>query len=42
LELLDELGLADDLLRLPHFAAARFRMHTPAGTIVAADYGRLP
>lgn len=41
LELLDQLGLADALLQLPHFAAARFRMHTPAGTIVTANYGGL-
>ncbi len=41
LELLDGLGLADELLRLEHFPARRFRMHTPAGTIVTSDYGRL-
>lgn len=41
LELLDQLGLADALLELPHYAAARFRMHTPAGTIVTANYGGL-
>ncbi|WP_152365366.1 FAD-dependent oxidoreductase [Microlunatus speluncae] len=41
LELLDGLGLADELLRLDHFPARRFRMHTPAGTIVTSDYGRL-
>ncbi len=41
LELLDRLGLADDLLRRPHFKAERFRMHTPAGTIVTADYSQL-
>ncbi|MBA8795373.1 2-polyprenyl-6-methoxyphenol hydroxylase-like FAD-dependent oxidoreductase [Friedmanniella endophytica] len=41
LELLDRLGLADDLLKLEHFAATRFRMHTPAGTLVTADYGRI-
>lgn len=41
LELLDTLGLADDLLALPHFPAQRFRMHTPTGTITTADYGRL-
>lgn len=41
LELLDQLGLADALLELPHFAATRFRMHTPAGTIVTSDYAQL-
>lgn len=42
LELLDTLGLADDLLRLPHHPARRFRFHTPRGTITAADYRGLP
>lgn len=42
LELLDQLGLADDLLRLDHFPTRRFRMHTPVGTITTSDYGRLP
>ena len=41
LELLDELGLADELLRLPHFPARYFRFHTPAGTLTPADYGAL-
>ncbi|MCK2241428.1 MULTISPECIES: FAD-dependent oxidoreductase [unclassified Crossiella] len=38
LELLDTLGLAEDLLRLPHHPARSFRFHTPHGTITAADY----
>ncbi|MCO1578472.1 FAD-dependent oxidoreductase [Crossiella sp. SN42] len=38
LELLDTLGLAEDLLRLPHHPARSFRFHTPRGTITAADY----
>lgn len=41
LETLDELGLADDLLRLPHFPARYFRFHTPAGTLTPTDYGAL-
>ena len=41
LETLDRLGLADDLLRLPHFPARYFRFHTPAGTLTPTDYGAL-
>ncbi len=41
MELLDQLELADSLLELPHFKATRFRAHTPAGTVVLADYGKL-
>jgi len=41
LELLDQLGLADGLLALPHYAARQFRFHTPSGTITVADYGRI-
>lgn len=41
LELLDHLGLADDLLRLDHVRARYFRFHTPTGTIVTADYGKV-
>jgi 2-polyprenyl-6-methoxyphenol hydroxylase-like FAD-dependent oxidoreductase len=41
LELLDELGLAADLLRLPHLPARYFRFHTPAGTLTPTDYGAL-
>lgn len=41
LELLDTLGLADDLLRLPHFPARHFRFHTPTTTIVTTDYGKI-
>ncbi|MFC5950504.1 FAD-dependent oxidoreductase [Pseudonocardia lutea] len=41
LELLDGLGLADELLALPHFPARYFRFHTPAGTLTPADYGAL-
>jgi 2-polyprenyl-6-methoxyphenol hydroxylase-like FAD-dependent oxidoreductase len=41
LELLDELGLADGLLALPHAPARYFRFHTPSGTLTSTDYGRL-
>ena len=41
LELLDQLGLATSLLKLPHFKATRFRAHTPVGAITLADYGQL-
>ncbi|KAB8190974.1 NAD(P)-binding protein [Nonomuraea phyllanthi] len=41
LELLATLGLAEDLLRLPHHRARHFRFHTRAGTVVTADYGRI-
>ncbi|MEV6643843.1 FAD-dependent oxidoreductase [Amycolatopsis sp. NPDC051371] len=41
LELLDRLGLADDLLRLDHFKARSFRFHTPSGVYSCADYDRL-
>jgi 2-polyprenyl-6-methoxyphenol hydroxylase-like FAD-dependent oxidoreductase len=41
LELLDELGLAAELLELDHFKAKTFRFHTPAGAFSTADYHRL-
>jgi len=41
LELLDELGLADDVLQIPHVAADAFRFHTPYGTVTPASYARL-
>lgn len=41
LELLDELGLAYDLLTLPHHPARLFHMYTPTASITLADYGRL-
>ena len=41
LELLDRLGLAEDLLALPHYRARYFRFHTPAGRVTTADYGGL-
>ncbi|SDR82147.1 FAD-dependent oxidoreductase [Actinopolymorpha singaporensis] len=41
LELLDTLGLADELLRLDHYRARYFRFHTPTATITTTDYGRL-
>lgn len=42
LELLDDLGLATDLLELDHFKARSFRFHTPGGVYSCADYDRLP
>ena len=42
MELLDELGLVDDVLALPHVKASAFRFHTPSGTVSPADYSRLP
>ncbi len=41
LELMDRLGLADELLRLPHHRARYFRLDTPAGAVTTADYGKL-
>ncbi|GAA3437102.1 FAD-dependent oxidoreductase [Kutzneria kofuensis] len=41
LELLDELGLAEPLLELPHEKARQFRLHTTAGSVTTADYTRL-
>lgn len=41
LELLDGLGLAERLLKLPHHKARYFRFHTPAGSVTTADYGKL-
>ncbi len=41
LELFDELGLADDLLALPHHPARFFRFHTPSGEVTTADYGKV-
>jgi 2-polyprenyl-6-methoxyphenol hydroxylase-like FAD-dependent oxidoreductase len=38
LEMLDQLGLAEELLRLPHYRAEYFRFHTPAGSVTTADY----
>ena len=42
LRLLDELGLADAFLRLPHRKVARLGVTTDDGTYVLADFGRLP
>ncbi|WP_214403777.1 FAD-dependent oxidoreductase [Pseudonocardia lacus] len=41
MELLDQLGLADEVLRLPHRKADGFRFHTPHGVVTAASYARL-
>lgn len=41
LELMDQLGLAEDLLRLPHHKARHFRFRTPQATYTTTDYERL-
>ncbi|AHH98440.1 FAD-dependent oxidoreductase [Kutzneria albida] len=41
LELMDTLGLAEDLLALEHFKASHFRFHTPRGSFTTTDYNRL-
>ncbi|MFI5614235.1 FAD-dependent oxidoreductase [Amycolatopsis sp. NPDC051903] len=41
LELLDQLGLADDLLRLGHYKARSFRFHTTKASFSVAAYDRL-
>jgi 2-polyprenyl-6-methoxyphenol hydroxylase-like FAD-dependent oxidoreductase len=42
LRLLDELGLADDFLALPHQEVSRVGVTTDDGTYALADFGRLP
>ncbi|HEY0403179.1 MAG TPA: FAD-dependent oxidoreductase [Blastococcus sp.] len=42
LRLLDELGLADEFLQLPHQEVTRLGVTTDDGTYVMADFGRLP
>ncbi|MGH3094606.1 MAG: FAD-dependent oxidoreductase [Streptosporangiales bacterium] len=41
LELLDSLGLVDDLLRLEHYKARYFQFHTGDQTLTTTDYGLL-
>lgn len=41
LELMDQLGLANGLLRLPHHKARHFRFRTQRATYTTSDYGRL-
>lgn len=41
LELMDQLGLAEQLLRLPHHKARHFRFRTPRATYTTTDYSRL-
>ncbi|MEU6132438.1 FAD-dependent oxidoreductase [Saccharopolyspora sp. NPDC047091] len=41
LELMQRLGLADDLLRLEHNRATTFRFHTSSGVVTTAEYGGL-
>jgi 2-polyprenyl-6-methoxyphenol hydroxylase-like FAD-dependent oxidoreductase len=42
LRLLDELGMADEFLELPHQKVQRLGVTTDDGTYVLADFGRLP
>jgi 2-polyprenyl-6-methoxyphenol hydroxylase-like FAD-dependent oxidoreductase len=42
LRLLDELGLAEEFLRLPHQQVTKLGVTTDDGTYVLADFGRLP
>ena len=42
LRLLDELGLADEFLELPHQKVTRLAVTTDDGTYAMADFGRLP
>ncbi|MCW2697290.1 MAG: hypothetical protein JWR62_2375 [Modestobacter sp.] len=42
LRLLDELGLAEEFLRLPHQEVTRLGVTTDDGTYVLADFSRLP
>ncbi|WP_199506361.1 FAD-dependent oxidoreductase [Geodermatophilus sp. TF02-6] len=42
LRLLDEVGLAEDFLRLPHQEVTQLGVTTDAGTFPLADFGRLP
>jgi 2-polyprenyl-6-methoxyphenol hydroxylase-like FAD-dependent oxidoreductase len=41
MEIIDELGLADGLLELPHTKAQRIEARLPGGTVTVADLGRL-
>ena len=41
LQLLDELGVIDDFLALPHTRMERVTMDTPSGPVTFADFSRL-
>jgi 2-polyprenyl-6-methoxyphenol hydroxylase-like FAD-dependent oxidoreductase len=41
MEIMEELGLAEKLLRLKHTKAPRLRFRTPQGTVTVADFRRL-
>jgi 2-polyprenyl-6-methoxyphenol hydroxylase-like FAD-dependent oxidoreductase len=41
MEIMDELGLADPLLNLPHTKTSRLRFRTPRGSATLADFGHL-
>ncbi|MDN5855344.1 MAG: FAD-dependent monooxygenase, partial [Actinomycetia bacterium] len=42
MDVLDQLGLVEDVLQIPHVKADAFRFHTPSGVVTAASYARLP
>ncbi len=42
LELLDELGLADEFLKLPHSRVSSIRLQTTAGQALSVSLERLP
>ena len=41
MELMDELGLADSLLQLPHSKIRNLTLHTARGPVTVVDFGRL-
>src|SRR5258705_12009504 len=41
IQIMDELGFADQLLHLPHAKAPAFQVHTQLGTMTIADFSRL-
>src|SRR5262245_34353825 len=41
LEVLDQIGLAEPLLELPHAKMRSITLHTPSGPIQMVDFGRL-
>jgi 2-polyprenyl-6-methoxyphenol hydroxylase-like FAD-dependent oxidoreductase len=41
LEVLDEVGLAEKLLKLPHTRIRRINLHSPRGSLLAVDLGRI-
>src|SRR5258708_7718134 len=41
LQIMDELGLADQLLQLPHSKSPHFQVRTAQGLLISADFSRL-